>query len=123
METEYDENVSDYWKLPNGYYIVKLKKDDGLDGDRDVKKTLPSHLGAFILSISKRTMNNFIRDINGFYNNSIYYGDTDSLYIEKKYWDVLDEANLVDKNLRPGKNEYKTGGIIYGLFLAPKLKI
>ena len=29
-------------------------------------------------------MNNFIREKNGFYNNSIYYGDTDSLYIEKK---------------------------------------
>ena len=52
-------------------------------------------LGAFILSNSKRIMNNFIREINGFYNNSIYYGDTDSLYIEKKYWDVLDKANLV----------------------------
>ena len=36
-------------------------------------------------------MNIFIREINGFYNNSIYYSDTDSLYIEKKYWDVLDK--------------------------------
>ena len=26
-----------------------------------------------------------------------YYGYTDSLYIEKKYWDVLDKANLVGK--------------------------
>ena len=26
METEYDENVLDYWKLPNGNYKVKLKK-------------------------------------------------------------------------------------------------
>ena len=26
METEYDENVLDYYKLPNGNYIVKLKK-------------------------------------------------------------------------------------------------
>ena len=26
METEYDENVLDYWKLANGNYIVKLKK-------------------------------------------------------------------------------------------------
>ena len=26
METEYDENVLDYWRLPNGNYIVKLKK-------------------------------------------------------------------------------------------------
>ena len=122
METEYDENVLDYWKLPNGNYIVKLKKDDGLEGDNDVKNTLPSHLGAFILSNSKRIMNNFIREINGFYNNSIYYGDTDSLYIEKKYWDVLDKAILVGKNLCQGKNEYKTGGIFYGLFLAPKIK-
>ena len=50
METEYDEYVLEYWKLPNGNFIVKFKKDDGLDGDNDVKNTLPSHLGAFILS-------------------------------------------------------------------------
>ena len=122
METENDENVLYYWKLPKGNYIVKFKKDDGLEGDNDVKNTLPSHLVAFILSNSKRIMNNFIREINGFYNNSIYYGDTDSLYIEKKYWDVLDKAKLVGKNLCQGKNDYKTGGIFYGLFLAPKIK-
>ena len=79
MESEYDDDVFDYWRLPNGNYLVKLKKDDGLDGDNDVKNTLPSHLGAFILSNSKRIMINFIREINGFYNNSIYCGDTDSL--------------------------------------------
>ena len=95
METEYDDNGLDYWKLPNGKYIVKLRKDDGLDCDNDVKNTLTCQLGAFSLSNSKRIMNNFIREINGFYNNSIYYGDADSLYIERKYWDVLDQANLV----------------------------
>ena len=26
METEYGDNVLDYWKLPNGNYIVKFKK-------------------------------------------------------------------------------------------------
>ena len=26
MKTELDENVLDYWKLPNGNYIVKMKK-------------------------------------------------------------------------------------------------
>ena len=26
MEAEYDDNVLDYWRLPNGNYIVKLKK-------------------------------------------------------------------------------------------------
>ena len=85
MKTEFDENVLDYWKLPNGNYIVKMKKDDGLDDDDcDIKNTLPEVLGAFILSNSKRIMNNFIREINGFYNNSIYYTDCDSSYIEKK---------------------------------------
>ena len=99
-----------------------MKNDDGLNGDNNVKITLPSHLGAFILSNSKRIVNNFIREINGFFNISIYYGDTDSLYIEKKYWDVLDKANLAGKNLCQGKNDYKSGGIFYGLFLAPKIK-
>ena len=122
MKTEFDENILDYWKLPNGNYIVKMKKDDGLDDDCDNKNTLPAVLGAFNLSNSKRIMNNFIREINGFYNNSIYYEDTDSLYIEKKYWDVLDKANLVGKNLCQGKDDYETGGTFYGLFLAPKIK-
>ena len=84
METEFDENVLDYWKLPNGNHIVKMKRDDGLDDDCDIKNTLPAVFGAFIISNSKRIMNNFIREINGFYNNSLYYGDTDSLYIERK---------------------------------------
>ena len=39
METEYDENVSDYWRLPNGFYILKFKKKcDGLAGENDIKK-------------------------------------------------------------------------------------
>ena len=37
METEYDNNMLEYWKLPTGNYIVKLKKDDGLDSDNDGK--------------------------------------------------------------------------------------
>ena len=44
------------------------------------------------------------------------------MYIEKKYWDVLDKANLVGDGLCQGKNHYKTGGIFYGLFLAAKIK-
>ena len=62
-----------------------MKEDDGLDGDIDLKNTLPSHLGAFVLKNVKRIMNNFVREINGFYNNSIYYEDTISLYKDKKY--------------------------------------
>ena len=108
MKTEIDENVIDYWKLPNGKYVRKMDKDDGLDDDCDNKKTLPAVLGAFILSITKRNMNNFIREVNGFYNNSIYciyYGDTDSLYMEKKYWVVLDKLNSVGEGLCQCKND------------------
>ena len=58
----------------------EVKSDDGLDCDKDgVRNTLPSHLGAFTLSNSKRIMNIFLGEINGFYNNSIYYGDTDGM--------------------------------------------
>ena len=53
MKTEFDENVSDYWKLPNEIYIVKMKKGDGLDDACDIKNTLPAVLGAFILANSR----------------------------------------------------------------------
>ena len=95
IETEYDDCVLDSWKFPSRNYIVKMKNDDGLDGDNDIKNALPFHLGALIFSNSKRTMNNFIGEINKFHNHAIMYTDTDSLYIEKNYWDVLDKAGLV----------------------------
>ena len=42
--------------------------------------------------------------------------------LKKKYWDVLDKAKLVVEGLCQGKNDYKTGGIFYGLFLAHEIK-
>ena len=83
---------------------------------------MPLHLGAFVSSNSKRIMNNFIHAINGFYTNDVYYTDTDSLYIENKHWDKLKNLGLVGKNLLQGKNDYGDGGILYALFLAPKIK-
>ena len=56
-----------------------MKKEDGLDDDFDIENTLPAVLGAFMLVNSRRKMNIFFREINGFHNNSIYYGDTDSV--------------------------------------------
>ena len=44
MKTEFDENVLDYWRLPNGNYIKKMKKNNGLDDDCDNKSTLPAVL-------------------------------------------------------------------------------
>ena len=85
MQTEYVDILLENWKFSNGNYILKFRKHDGLDGDSGVKNTLISYLGAFILSNSKRYMNNFTGETNGFYNNSIYYKDTDSLYIRRNY--------------------------------------
>ena len=67
-------------------------------------------------------MNNSIRDINCLHNSSIYYGDTDSIYLEKKYSVVLVRAGLVGSYLGQGKNECLSGGIIYTMYLAPKVK-
>ena len=83
---------------------------------------MPLHLGAFVLSNSKRIMNNFIHAINGFYTNDNYYTDTDSLYIENKHWEKSDKAGLIGKSLLQDKNDYKNGGIFYGLFFGPKIK-
>ena len=120
MMSEYDERVKDYWKISGNNYIVKMIDDAGLEDEVKKFNTMPLHLGAFVLSNSKRIMNNFIHAIDGFYTNNVYYTDTDSLYIENKHWDKLDKAGLVGKGLLQGKNDYKDGGIFYGLFLAPK---
>ena len=73
MRTEYDERVKDYWKLPNGNYIVQLSLDEGIDTPVDNKNTMPSQLGAFILSNSKRIMNKFVEVIDGFKTNNVFY--------------------------------------------------
>ena len=101
-----------------------MKLEDDIASQDEVKKvnTMLLQLGAFVLANSKRIMNNFIHAIVGFYTNDVYYTDTDSLYIEIKHWDKLDNAKLVGKNRLQGKNEYEDGGIWYGLFLAPKIK-
>ena len=60
---------------------------------------MPSQLGAFMLSNSRRIMNNFDRVIDGFKTNFVFYEDTDSIYIKKKHWKKLNEAGLGGKNL------------------------
>ena len=50
---------------------IKNEGDDGLYDDCDIKNILPAVLGAFFLSNSEQIVNNFIREINGFYNINI----------------------------------------------------
>ena len=98
-----DGSVFDYWQLTIRNHFVKKKRVGGKYDDYDVKNTLPSHLGSFILSNSKRTMNNFVREINGFHNINVYYTDTDSLYIESNYWNRLNKAKFIGGDLCQGK--------------------
>ena len=122
MMSEYDERVKDYWKITGINYIVKMIDDAGLIDEVKKLNTMPLHLGAFVLSNSKRSMDNFVHAIDGFFTNDVYYTNTDSLYIENKHWEKLEKAGLVGKGLLQGKNDYKDGGISYGLFSAPKIK-
>ena len=57
MQTEYDERVKDYWKISGINYIVKMIDDAGLEDEVKKLNTMPLHLGAFVLSNSKRIMN------------------------------------------------------------------
>ena len=87
MQTDYDERVNDYWKISGMNYIVKMIDDPGLEDEVKKLNTMPLLLGAFVLSNSKRIMNNFIHAIDGFCTNDVYYTDCDSLYLENKHWD------------------------------------
>ena len=77
--------------------------DAGFEDEVKKLNTIPLHLGAFVLSNSKRIMNNFIHAIDGFFTNDVYYTDTDSLYIENRHWDKLNEVRLVGKRPLKGK--------------------
>ena len=98
MLTEYNERALDFQKTNYGNYILEMKDDAGLKDEVKEVNTLTFLLGAFVLSISKRIMNNFIHAIKGFYTKDVYYTDNDSLYIENKHWDKLDKVGLNRKN-------------------------
>ena len=122
MQTQYDERVLVHHKIKYVNYIVKMKDDESLQDEFKKSNTLPLHLAVFIISNCKRIMNNFIHAIGGFYSNDVYHTNTVSLYIENKHWDRLNKGGLVGKKLLQGKNDYRDGGIFYGLSLAPKIK-
>ena len=67
-------------------------------------------------------MNDVIKEKDSFDNNSIYYTDTDSLYIPKKFWSSLVDKGFVGELLALGKIDYAISGIFYAWFLAQKKK-
>ncbi|ESO94750.1 hypothetical protein LOTGIDRAFT_160992 [Lottia gigantea] len=125
LKANFDSHVKSYPKVNETQYIVEINEEEkefDCIPHKSTRLTL-THLGSFVLSHSKKIMNNFIHVIDGFYKPEIYYTDTDSLYISSSNWDKLNEAGLVSENdYCKGKNDYGDGGIIYGLYLAPKVK-
>ena len=121
MKEKFDDRDKEWFLLKNGNLIVKLE-EEGVD-DYDKAKsvnTMPFHFGSFILAHNKRIMNKVFHELDGFHSNKIYYGDTDSGYIHKKYWSTLGDKGFVGKSLGQGKN-YGNPGIFYVWFLAPKI--
>ena len=49
-----------------------MKEDIGLNNDNVIKSTLSSHLDHFILCNSEQIMKNFIKEISGFCNSTVY---------------------------------------------------
>ncbi len=100
MNNEYDDRVKNYFPLENGNYMVNIVDHKGIDDNGISKKinSQPFHLGSLILSHSKRLMNDVVLTLDGFKNNKIYYGDTDSVYIHKNDYNILDENGLIGKN-------------------------
>ncbi|ESO91120.1 hypothetical protein LOTGIDRAFT_153554 [Lottia gigantea] len=125
LKANNDSHVINYEKVNDSQFIVKINEEEkefDCTPPKSIRLT-PSHLGSFVLSHSKKIMNNFIHVIDGFYKPEIYFTDTDSLYISSSNWDKLNEAGLVSENdYCKGKNDYGDGGIIFGLYLVPKVK-
>ena len=65
--------VLDYWRLPDGERLVKLKQDEGLECETVLKNTMPTHFDRFFLSNSKRFMKNSKIEIDGFKTISVNY--------------------------------------------------
>ena len=122
------------WSAPNEEQIIfEIKK-----ALKDCNANKPLHLGAFILSYSKRIMNQCIASFNGFedWNNTFYYTDTDSMIIklsllEKlkkitvKYPSNEEEISLVGSGLGQLHDDLdlKNAKIIRGIWVRPKLYV
>ena len=116
MKNEYVESLIEWFHLEHGKVMVKIKDKEGVD-DEGISKNVnsqPCHLGSLILSHSKRLMNDVILALDGFKNNKIYYGDTDSVYIHNNDYEILKTKGLIGKDLYQSKNDYGKGGILYG---------
>ena len=74
MKLEYDDRVIEWLPLKKKNRMVKLVDHQGVADNGYTEKIIsqPCHLGAFILSHSKRLMKDVIFALDGFKNHKIY---------------------------------------------------
>ena len=68
MKENFDDRVKEWFSLKNGNLIEKLEDEEGVDDFDKAKSvnTMPSHFGSFIISHSKRLMNDVFNEIDAF---------------------------------------------------------
>ena len=77
---------------------------------------MPSLLGIFVLSYSKRSVNKFVQEIDRFHSNKVYCQDTDPLGIHMDYYEKLKSAGFVGNNLGRGQTAMVTKAISMDYF-------
>lgn len=119
LKKNYTDDIK-YEKIYSDKYYVEEDIGDSLP-----EILMPSHLGSFILSHSKRIMNDVILEIDGFKKPVIYYTDCDSIYVEEECVEILkDKGFLHNTELGKLSNDFDDDAkIFHGLFLAPKVKL
>ena len=129
------KDVYEFWNkhdvtevLLDGDYII-LSGDKITDGDKGLVNTKPSHLGAFLLSYSRRIMLNAMEAINPKLDTHLFsYGDTDSIHILNEHLKTIqDKVNpyngkkWLDVGLGCLSNDIDDGGkILYERSFGPK---
>ena len=53
---------------------------------------------------------------------SVIYTDTDSPHIDEKYWQTLEQKDIVREEVGKGWKDYGVVRIFYAVFLTPKVK-
>jgi len=97
------------WDKDQGRVISHIKLKNGQTQFKYAKRKYslkPTHIAAFILSYSRKIMNNIIRQVG---DENVYYGDTDSIYVPNKI--AEDKLEYIDY-LGGFKNDYGNGKII-----------
>ena len=63
-------------------------------------------------------INKIVSSTDGFYNNNLYYQDTDSTYVHVDHWSVYNQRRFLRIILVQTRNDHGEEGIFSGVFLA-----